>query len=122
MPLTDAQRRDLVEHLATRVMEWHEDGGFWLGNDTTKLVDWKASPSWNPLEDPAAMMQVWEKAREMGISLSLTGDSFGWMVEDSGDAEQCMAESDSPCEALSLAVGRATGFVLEEENANRPNA
>ena len=88
--MSNDQRRSLVEWLGRKVMGWEGEIGHWE-------IDW-----------PFAGM-VWERAREMGIMLSLVGDSTGWSVDD-GESLDFVAGGPSGPLAISLAIARATGW------------
>lgn len=120
--LTPEQRRRVTEWLAERVMGWkverhatkpivwvHDDAG-----DIWYLARPISAPYirigfWSPLDSGSDTMQVWEKAREKGIRIRLSGNDTEWVASD----HDCVIEvAPSGPLAISLAVFRATGGVL----------
>lgn len=102
----------LIEHLATKVMGWH---------------DWVAASmyGWNPLEGPSAgneAMELWERARavypEWGIKLETLagGSGYGayiWRPFEK-DGKNTLIQSSSGTRAIAEAVALATGYKREE--------
>jgi hypothetical protein len=107
--------KSLVEHLATRVMGWNRQGSIYLWFDSaghpirTNDIN---------LDSWADAGQVWEKAREMGHTLTLLGfpdEQDKHLARAGCPGSFGEAFSASGPRAICEAVARATGYQGKEE-------
>lgn len=117
---TDAE---VIRHLATKVMGWkycpvltrrNADKPLYSGGTAPVIfTDQRGRRQWvSPACNWEFAGMVWEKAREMGIYLTLHGKPIGWKAYYPVDANTLLlndVDADSGPRAICLAIYRATG-------------
>jgi hypothetical protein len=70
--------RKIDAMVAEKVMGWAFNSSDWYVYKTPEGDD--IDDDWSPSTDPAAMMMVVEKMRELGLAIGMETDSNGWWV------------------------------------------
>jgi len=92
------KNESLARFAATEVMGWSADSA--------------AARDFNPAEVPADMMQLWEKAHQDKVGITLRNDYEGWQGTYAGFS---IVDSDSGPAALTEVVCLAFGWKGEED-------